>query len=76
MFNKSTRIKAGLISHITAKLTANLHIDEIATSGDAEIELSSDLVVDAHSQKLFYSAGGLAETVYRLTKNGNFHDQQ
>ncbi|CAF1400075.1 unnamed protein product, partial [Rotaria sp. Silwood1] len=32
MPKKSTRIKAGLISNITAKLAANLHIDEIARS--------------------------------------------
>ncbi|CAF1379213.1 unnamed protein product, partial [Rotaria sp. Silwood1] len=34
MSKKSTRIKAGLISNRTAKLAANLHIDEIARSGE------------------------------------------
>ncbi|CAF1422647.1 unnamed protein product [Rotaria sp. Silwood1] len=34
MSKKSTRIKAGWISNITAKLAANLHIDEIARSGE------------------------------------------
>ncbi|CAF3510449.1 unnamed protein product [Rotaria sp. Silwood2] len=33
MSNKSTRIKAGLISNITAKLSANLHIDETGICG-------------------------------------------
>ncbi|CAF3226971.1 unnamed protein product [Rotaria sp. Silwood2] len=34
MSNKSTRIKAGLMSNITAKLAANLHIDETVTCGE------------------------------------------
>ncbi|CAF3417940.1 unnamed protein product [Rotaria sp. Silwood2] len=68
MSNKSTRIKAGLISNIRTKLAANLDIDEIAISGrdwpdgeeitgeigeaDDEEDVSVDFVVPTKGQSV------------------------
>ncbi|CAF3012495.1 unnamed protein product [Rotaria sp. Silwood2] len=92
MSNKSTRIKAGLISNITAKLSANLHIDETGICGgdwadedDLNREnLNNKQDEQAHSPKLFYPAvalkleelSGRLQIEHRLAKNEKFQDQQ
>ncbi|CAF3246325.1 unnamed protein product [Rotaria sp. Silwood2] len=66
MFNKSTKIKAHLVSNTTVKFDASLHIDE-----------NSNKWYDVHSPELFYPAVGLKleelvgrlQIAYHLTTN-------